>query len=164
MERDRRELLVAGVVLAVLGGGAFAWWRWANPEPSLCEMCERPIHGATAFSAVVDGRRTWACCPKCGLSSCSKGREAKGLEATDFASGKVVPAERCVYVVESDVTPCCSPEVMVDRDKVACGRCFDRCYPSAVAFADPEAARAFAKAHGGRTVPFASLEKELRQP
>ncbi len=164
MDKNRRELVVLGLVLVALGGGAYTLWKRANPEPSRCEMCDRPIHPPTAFSAVVDGRRIWACCPKCGLSSCAKGGEAKGLEATDYPSGKVLPAERCVYVVGSDLTPCCSPEFIVDRDKVPCGRCFDRCSPSAIAFADPEAARAFMKEHGGRTVPFEALVQELKQP
>ena len=164
MDQNRRELLVLGVVLVSLGGGAFVWWKRSNPEPPRCEMCDRPIHRPTAFSAVVDGHRIWACCPKCGLSSCAKGKEAKGLEATDYPSGKVVPAESCVYVVESDLTPCCSPEVIVDRDKVPCGRCFDRCSPSAIAFSDPEAARVFSKEHGGRIVPFETLVQELKRP
>jgi hypothetical protein len=164
MDRNRWELLVFFAVLAVLAGGAFAWWKGANPEPPRCAMCDRPIHRPTAFSGVVDGRRIWACCPRCGLSTCSRGKEAKELEATDYASGKVVPAGLCVYVVGSDLTPCCSPEVIVDRDKAACGRCFDRCFPSAIAFADPRAAAAFSKDHGGRTVPFEALVEESKRP
>jgi hypothetical protein len=164
MDRNRRELLIFFVVLAVLAGGAFIWWKRANPGPARCEMCDRPIHRPTAFSAVAGGRRIWACCPKCGLATCAKGKEAKGLEATDFASGKVVPAERCAYVVGSDLTPCCSPEVIVDRDKVACGRCFDHCFPSAIAFADPRAALAFSSEHGGKILPFQTLVEELKRP
>jgi hypothetical protein len=164
MDRNRRELVILFLILALLGGGAWILWEWANPKPPLCAMCERPIHVGTAFSAVVDGRTVWACCPKCGLSACSKGGEMKSLEATDYPSGKAIPADRCVYVVGSDLTPCCSPQVMVDRDKVPCGLCFDRCSPSAIAFADPAAAQTFSKEHGGKAIPFAALVKEMRQP
>jgi hypothetical protein len=164
MDRNMRERVVLGAVLALLGAAAFASWKLVAPRQPLCEICDRPIHRPTAFSAAVDGRRIWGCCPRCGISTALKGKEAKGLEATDFATGKVLPAERCVYVVGSDLTPCCSPEVLVDRDKVACGRCFDRCSPSAIAFADPKAAHAFSKEHGGRIVSFEAFVEELKRP
>ena len=165
MERNRREVIVLGAAAVLLGAGGFAWWSRANPEPPLCGMCERPIHPPTAFSAVVDGRRIWACCPKCGLSMCSRGREARGAEATDWPSGRTAPAEKCFYVVGSDLTPCCSPEVIVVSDgKVCCSRCFDRCSPSAIAFLDAKEAVSFAKDHGGRVVPYDTLVRELERP
>lgn len=164
MDRNRWELVGLAVVVVVLGCGVSALWNWVNPGPPRCEMCDRPIHRPTAFSAVVDGHRVWACCPKCGLSTCAGGGQATGLEATDYASGKIVPAERCVYVVGSDLTPCCSAKVIVDRDRVPCWRCFDHCFPSAIAFSDPEAARAFSKDHGGRSVAFETLAQEMKRP
>ena len=164
MDRNRKELVVLGAVLAVLVGGSFVWWMRTSAEPPRCRACERPIHRATAFSAVVDGRRIHACCPRCGLTELPKGRRAEGIEATDFPSGKSVPAEHCTYVVGSDMTPCCAPDVIVDRDKVTCGRCFDRCNPSVIAFADPAAARDFSARHGGRTVDFRTLVLELEKP
>ena len=163
MDRNRRELVVFFLILAVLGSGAFLWWRHANPEPSLCEMCERPIHRPTAFSALVDGRKIWACCPRCGLSACAGGHEAREAEATDHTTGKVVPAESCVYVVGSSLTPCCSSEVIVMGEKIPCGRCFDRCYPSAIAFSATDKALQFIKEYGGKLLPFDTLLKELRK-
>ncbi len=164
MDRNRRNLLFLGVAIAALGGGAFAWWRYSNLEPLDCAMCQRPIHRPTAFSAMVDGRREWACCARCGLSICAGGRRAERPEATDYPSGKVLPAERCVYVVGSELTPCCSPETIVDPDKVPCGRCYDRCSPSAIAFAEAREALAFSKEHGGRIVPYDTLRREIGSP
>ncbi len=161
MDSNRRELLAVGLVLAVLGAGAYAWWRHANPEPPDCQICRRPIHRPTAFSLVVDGRRIWACCPRCGLE-CAGTARPEGARATDFVSGEVLPADRCAYVVGSDLTPCSAPAVLTDRDKVTCERCFDRCTPSAIAFREPAAALAFSRAHGGKVVSFDELAREAR--
>src|SRR5262245_14786327 len=94
-------------------------------EPTLCQLCERPIHRQTAFSAVIGGQKAWACCARCGLSFFRPGQEVIGAEATDYSTGTLVNAEKCVYVEGSDVAPCCSASVIIVGEKTSCGKCFD---------------------------------------
>jgi hypothetical protein len=70
-------------------------------------------------------------------------------------------AATCVYVVASRIVPCCAPEVVVSEGKVACGRCFDHCSPSVIAFADPSRAVEFVARVGGSVVSFETLERSL---
>jgi hypothetical protein len=133
-------------------------------EPDLCQLCERPIHHQTAFSAVLGGRKVWACCARCGLSFFRSGQEVLSAEATDYATGNTVSAEKCVYVEGSLVAPCCSASVIIVGEKTSCGKCFDRCYPSVIAFASPEAAYSFSREHGGRIVSFGTLTREVPAP
>src|SRR5262249_38958122 len=108
-------------------------------------------------------RVTWCCCPRCGLSLLAPGQEATaGAQASDYQTGRPLPAEQAVYVRGADVAPCCSPNIVVTDAKVHLEKCFDRCYPSVIAFAQPEAALAFVKRHGGEIVKFDTLLSESR--
>lgn len=158
-----KAVLLAAVGAAAALGLAAVLLR--GGKGSECELCLRPVHEPTAFSVEVGGREVWACCARCGLSIHreGEGRTARAV-ATDFPTGRRVPAESCVYVEGSDLAPCCSPETIVVGAKVACGKCFDRCYPSVIAFADPKEALAYAKEHGGTIVSFETLLRELKSP
>jgi hypothetical protein len=162
MDKNRRETLIIGVVLAALAAGAVVWIIKLRGEHRTCEMCARAIPARTAFSAVVNGEKIWTCCPRCGLSSAGRG-EVKDASATDFPTGRMVPADLCVFLEGSDLTPCCSPNTIVLGEKMVCEKCFDRCYPSLIAFADGQEALRFAREHGGRVLPFSSILEEGRK-
>ena len=49
-------------------------------------------------------------------------------------------------------------------EKVACGKCFDRCYPSVIAFAEAKEAFAYSQGHGGDIVSFETLAREVTKP
>lgn len=162
MREGRWKTWKAAAYLIVLSAGAFGLLRIVFRTHHECELCERPIHPPTAFRAVVDGREVWTCCARCGLSTCAGGGRVEEASATDYPTGRKVPAQSCVYVEGSDLTPCCSPEAIVDRDKITCGKCFDRCYPSVIAFSLPGEAIKFMQAHGGKLVGFETVLKELK--
>jgi hypothetical protein len=84
--------------------------------------------------------------------------------ATDYATGKRIPAEQCVYVEGSEIMPCCAPGSAPGRDGMPAVQCYDRCFPSTIAFASPEQALRFSKEHGGMIVPFQTLTDEAKKP
>jgi hypothetical protein len=154
------------VTIAAILLGLAAWTAGVfKREPPRCEMCDRPIHVPTAFSAVVDGHEIWACCPLCGFGSCHEhGAGVTDAKATDFATGRRVPAEQCAYVEGSDLTPCCSRSVDVGPEKVCRTRCFDRCFPSLIAFARTTDAQQFAREHGGTILSYEILMRRMQMP
>ncbi|MBI4583537.1 MAG: hypothetical protein HY717_05905 [Planctomycetes bacterium] len=160
-----KAIWLAVLALVVAGAGAYLYLDRGLPEHHPCELCERPIHHETAFSLVVGGKEAWACCARCGLSLCrSGGGQVAAAIATDYPSGRRVNAERCVFVEGSDLAPCCSPNAIVVGEKTPCGKCFDRCYPSVIAFLNPKEALAFSREHGGRMVSFETLVREFKTP
>jgi hypothetical protein len=156
--------LAAVAVLAAVLLGAYRLYGWARDrEASQCPLCHRPIHGDTAFSAVLDGRAVRVCCPRCWLTFLRMaGGTVQRPMATDYTTGKPVPAEECVYVEGSDDCPCCSANILVGTsDKVPAGQCFDRCLPSVIAFAQRDQAGAFSRRHGGAVVSYQTLLNEV---
>ena len=160
-----RKLVVAGALALVL---LLVVWRLVASlaeEPARCEICARAIHPPTAFSVQRNGAEVWACCPRCGLTILPAVPPAQPVAtATDFFTGKRFPAASGFYLEGSDLTPCCSPDVIVDEAKLPCGKCFDRCYPSVIAFARAEDALRFSQDHGGQVVPFDTLVREVKKP
>jgi hypothetical protein len=157
---------VAGATLAIGGLGSLVYLKVREAEPGDCRLCERKLNPRTAFCLVLDGRLTWACCPRCGLAmGRERGWDGRGAAATDYTTGQKVKAEDAVYVRGSDLTPCCSPTVIiVGSERAVCGKCFDRCYPSLIAFASPRKAYEFTKEHGGEIVSFETLMREQENP
>ena len=133
--------------------------------PVQCQVCRRPIPAGTAFSSVEDEREVRFCCPRCWITS-QRARDGKYRRptATDYVSGKTVPAERCVYVEGGNISPCCAPMMTIGADKMPAVQCFDRCSPSTIAFADPQEALSFSKEHGGTIVSFQTLVDEAKKP
>ncbi len=165
MKINLQKLIGIAILLMAAGAGALLYLKRGASEPAECELCERPIHHATAFSLVVEGRKVWACCARCGLSIySSKGDQVTAAMATDYPSGRRLEAERCVFVEGSGLTPCCSPAIIVVGEKTPCGKCFDRCSPSVIAFANPKEALAYTKEYGGIIVPFKTLVREFKNP
>jgi len=160
------RLGILAVVVAAAGLIAYAVYvRSGRREPVLCEACRRLIMPRTAFSVEVGRRTLWTCCPRCWLDCyrTMKG-DMRNPTATDYVSQRRVPAEQCLYVEGSDLSPCCAPEVMLGADQTVMDRCYDRCMPSVIAFAVPAEAERFAKEHGGKVMSFQTLTDEAKEP
>jgi hypothetical protein len=159
--------IVAIVVVALAVGSAALVRVYRGPlrEPAKCEVCQRMIDSQTAFSVMIEGRKVWACCPRCWLTFIRTSHgTAEQPTATDYVGGKMLPAEKCVFVEGSALTPCCGPGTMVGMEKTPAMACFDRCYPSVIAFAKPEEALAFTKEHGGKIISCQTLLDEAKNP
>ncbi len=152
---SRKATLIGWVVLLGFSAGVafFAWTIRSSSAMNMCSVCKRRIHGETRTVAEVDGRRAVFCCPECVRRA---GEQRAGrvriLELTDHDSGERLEPEGAFVVVGSDVNYCLREQVHLDEQKQAALIDFDRCAPSAIAFARREAAEEFAGGHGGRVM------------
>ncbi len=108
---------------------------------------------------LTNGKTVQTCCPRCGLHYLKvRGQTARTFEATDYASDQWIDATKAVYVSGSDVSHCGTEEARRDAYGCCAIKAYDRCLPSLIAFATPDAAQAFQKQHGGNLLTFAQLQ------
>lgn len=126
-----------------------------------CAMCGREECKNLAFTVrTEDGRAFETCCPRCGLRFIAEENpKVASLEVRDFATAKSIDARTAVYVEGSDVHPCAAGHEGPPKDERGCclEAVYDRCLPSALAFADRRTAETFARENGGFVTAFESL-------
>jgi nitrous oxide reductase accessory protein NosL len=125
----------------------------------VCAVCQRDECKAMAFRVMLDnGKTVETCCPRCGMHYVESMKQpARGLEATDFATGHWIDATKATFVSGSDMKGCAMPAARRDAQGCCMYVAYDRCLPSLVAFADKPAAVEFQKQHGGDVRNFAEL-------
>jgi hypothetical protein len=83
--------------------------------------------------------------------------------ATDFASGRVIPAATAYYDEGGDVQYCTAGHPPVERGPQGVRRrAYDRCLPALVAFATRDEAEAYRKQHGGRILSYDQAVETVR--
>jgi hypothetical protein len=131
-----------------------------------CVVCGRDECRNLAFTVhLADGGTVETCCPRCALRYIAEEQPAVArLEVRDFASAQLIDARTADYVEGSDVHPCAAPLEGPPKDSRGCclKAVYDRCLPSALAFADRARAEAFAREHGGFVTTFDALTPTVR--
>lgn len=125
-----------------------------------CVLSGRVIHPGMAVRVAVEGGpHGRACCLRCAITEAEQtGKKVTVLSVTDFDTRKPLSPRDAIYVVGSNFNMCTGPPFEASsgrRECVVLG--WDRCSPSAVAFANRDEARVFQKAHGGRIETFAQV-------
>ncbi len=158
---------IAAVVIALLSLGAAAYFTYRHiqkPAEQACSFCERRIHQGVAYRlAFGDGLRV-ACCPRCGMHYTREHPGAvEAAFATDFTSGKAIPARSGYYVEGGDAQYCTMHEAPVQRAPEGISiRAYDRCLPSLVAFRTLQEAEAYRRAHAGRVLTYDQALESVR--
>jgi hypothetical protein len=153
------------VVLAVLGLGVCLFYliqsgRLAGGNP-VCAVCQRPLHQAQVFIVVSQhGGKQRACCPRCGLRFVIESG-ARPLQATDFSTGRLIPAEAAYYLEGSDIMECCTSTTLRSDSGMICEMHYDRCMPSLVTFARADDARGYQQEHAGRVIDLAEARRSV---
>ncbi len=153
MKPSKRALTILAAGALALAGAFYVRQRRAA-----CWVCDRPFHaGMTAkLEAGLFWRRT--CCLRCALNY---GRQnpgtVKAYRVTDYATGRWLKPEAASFVVGSDLEPCHAMAAQRVEPGMEAAPRWDRCVPSAIAFADIAAAQRFQGGHGGRVVSWAQL-------
>jgi hypothetical protein len=154
--RARPLLTIVIALVAVLGIGLLAY-RWEAPEhPAICQICQRVVSKQTAFHLDTSAGKIVACCPACAMHYIL--HHAGGVHqalATDFHSGRLIPAAQAYYDEGGDVQYCTAMQSPVDRGAEGVStRVYDRCLPTLVAFKTPQEAEGYQQQHGGRVLNY----------
>jgi hypothetical protein len=91
--------------------------------------------------------------------------EARKELATDFKSGRLIPAQSAYYDLGGDVQYCTRRDPAIQRvpGQGVEMRVYDRCLPVLVAFASKDEAEAYRHQHGGRVVTFNQALEDVRR-
>jgi hypothetical protein len=153
-----KRLSITILMIALALGAAWLIHRELTPkQPAACEICGRGIMRQVEFQIETPHGTIYACCPACAMHHMvNHPGEARNELATDFNSGRLIPARSAYYDMGGDVQYCTRHDPAIHR---APGqgvemRVYDRCLPVLVAFASKNDAEAYLQQHGGRIVTF----------
>jgi hypothetical protein len=152
-----KPILVTIVAVAALVGVALVAYRWDAPRrPALCQVCDRVISKQTAFRVNTSSGVVNACCPACAMHYMLHHPDAvQKAWATDFNSGRMIPAASAYFDEGGDVQYCTRHNPPIERGAEGVSeRVYDRCLPTLVAFSTREEADAYRQQHGGRIVSY----------
>lgn len=112
IHRDLKLLAERGLLHKVFGGAVAIEPTIHTPTVDTCTMCAQAISERTAFIInCTDGRQIRACCPHCGLMLLDQHPEAVSALTTDFMRGIMVNVQTAIFVLNPDVTLCCTPSI-----------------------------------------------------
>jgi hypothetical protein len=84
--------------------------------------------------------------------------------ATDFDSGRMIPAHSAYYDEGGNLQYCTAMRPPVERGPQGLSpRVYDRCLPSLVAFKTPAEAEAYQKEHGGRVLDYSEVVQSMKE-
>lgn len=124
IHRDLAQLETEGYLRKVRGG--------AVPVPAplqksgqstvaaeACFMCQMTPRSQTQMTLnLADGSAKRACCPHCGLHGLQMmGNQIVSALVTDFLRGNIINAQAAIYLVEPDITVCCTPTILAFQRK-----------------------------------------------
>lgn len=160
----KRFIGVTLAVLVVAGVSFIAYRRAALAHPALCQICVRNIPKQTAYRLDTAKGTIKACCPSCAIHYMLHHPGAiREAWATDFDSGRMIPAATAYYDEGGDVQYCTAHQPAVEREPQGVRqRVYDRCLPVLVAFSTRDEAEAYRTRHGGRLLTYAEAVESLR--
>ncbi|MCS6906680.1 MAG: DeoR family transcriptional regulator [Anaerolineales bacterium] len=143
IHRDLDGLRQAGLVVKQHGRVA-ATAKLRGEDPSHCQMCGQAIRERCGFLLLTKaGKKEYLCCPHCGLLACGHRQDIWQTLAADFLHGHMITATQAYYLLQPDLTVCCSPSVF--------------------AFASQQEVSKFQKGFGGRIADFHTAVEFLSQ-
>jgi hypothetical protein len=152
-----KPILVVLIALTVLVGGSLVVYRWEAPRRAeICQVCGRVISKQTAFQVDTSSGLVHTCCPACAMHYMLHHTDSvRKAWATDFKSGRLIPASKAYYDEGGEVQYCTRRKPPVERGAESISwRAYDRCLPTLVAFSNREEADAYRQKYGGRVVTY----------
>ena len=142
IHRDLSLLAEKGLLEKVFGGAVAVGSEISTRDG--CAMCKRETLERTAVVVQCeDGLQLKACCPHCGIMLLSARTEVVSALATDFLHGRMINVRTATFLVEPDLTVCCTPTVI----------CFQR----------HDEAVNFQKGFGGEVMDLERTQAHLRE-
>ncbi|HEX5412807.1 MAG TPA: hypothetical protein VFZ27_13235 [Terriglobia bacterium] len=165
---NRSRLSIAVLIVPIVAGAGWLIHREVNPkQTAACEICGRGIMKQVEFRIETDHGAIDACCPACAMHHIiNNPGEARKELATDFNSGREIPARSAYYDMGGDVQYCTRHDPAIQRlpGHGVEMRVYDRCLPTLVAFASKNDAEAYRQRHGGRVVTFDQAFEAAHSP
>ena len=137
--REIQALAQEGLVSKIPGGISLV------QAPSTgCLQCGQEANLRVTFLIEKkDGTKAVACCPHCGLMALANRDDISAAMTTDFLNGRLLNVRQAWYVLNSDVSLCCSPSVL--------------------SFLQHDDARRFSQGFGGDVVDFVSAQNKIKE-
>ena len=125
--RDVQALVQAGMAVKISGGVKLYLPSNTSPEPTgNCSFCGKVINTRTLFIIQMqDGSQRNACCPHCGMMALGQPGVHSAL-AIDFLYDRLINVRQAVFLLESSVSVCCQPSVIVLFQRKRCARASKR--------------------------------------
>jgi hypothetical protein len=111
IHRDLTALAARGRLTKVRGGAVAS--VSLSTEKS-CYVCHREQHSRNqvVLRMADDGHRN-TCCPHCGLMALADGRaRVSAALVTDFLHGRMVNCRAATFVIEPQISICCTPSIL----------------------------------------------------
>lgn len=113
IHRDLNKLAEAGIIHKVHGGATLHKPVDRSPQPDICPMCNKAVNDRMAFIVhLQDGSQIKACCSHCGLMMVTNLPSVKSALVTDYLYGTIVSISQTTFLMNSNVTICCSPTIL----------------------------------------------------
>jgi hypothetical protein len=161
----RRKILMTLAAVVLIAGASLVAYRWeARRSPALCQICGRDIPKQTAYRMETVHGTVRACCPRCALHDMiDHPGTVRRAWATDFDSGRRIPATSAYYDEGGDTQYCTLHSASVEREPEGVReRVYDRCLPTLVAFGTRDEADAYRQQHGGRVLTYDQAVESVR--
>lgn len=138
----QHKWLLAIVSLAV----GVSFWGCGSETELNCIMCSNTVKAQTVhLLKLTDGETRLTCCSCCGLVlqkmlTCGMIAQKEGKSkvrwsyVTDYDTGEFVKAEKAYYVRDSNVTPCCTPNIIAFATRKKAGAFCDKAGGKILAF------------------------------
>jgi hypothetical protein len=146
-------------------GISVAAYRWeARQGPAICQICGRDIPEQTAYRLQTSEGTIRACCPSCAMHyMLHHPNTVRQAWASDFVSGRMIPAGTAYYDEGGDVQYCTASNAPIEREPQGIRvRVYDRCLPTLVAFASRDEAESYRRKHGGRILTYNEALESVR--
>ena len=112
IHRELNKLAEAGVIQKKHGGVSLVVKSPAE-DSNQCAMCNKPISERTVFIVQLEnGEQKRACCSHCGLMIQSQSKGVLQSLTADYLHGHIISANQAIYILGSDLTICCVPNVL----------------------------------------------------
>jgi hypothetical protein len=162
--RAKYILFTIVALFAIVGGSLLAYRQVAVRRPATCQICGRDVPRQTGFRLETSGGTVVACCPTCAMHyMLHHPGTVRQAMATDFTSGRTIPAATAYYDEGGDVQYCTAHHPSVERGQLGVStRVYDRCLPTLVAFKERSEAEAYQKLHGGRVLTYDQALESVR--
>ncbi|HEY53195.1 MAG TPA: DeoR family transcriptional regulator [Caldilineae bacterium] len=114
IHRDLSQLADEGHLEKVFGGAVAR----QSSDKDGCAMCGMAPRERTAFVLqCADGSQLQACCPHCGIMLLSARPQVVSALAADYLHGRMVNVRTATFLVDPDLTVCCTPTVLCFQDR-----------------------------------------------